>query len=164
MSAAFTYDPKASRARRRAFHDSISAAARKLQFRGATIYAEPIGPERPVIGVERCYTKPIGPRMGDEQFPTVARSVFRDSHAIPLNRGPQAAILALCRKYDITVRALRGPRRDKDITLIRREVCRVLHRDVGLSMAEIGRRLNRDHTTIMHALRADAQNASGDSQ
>jgi len=61
--------------------------------------------------------------------------------------------VAKCRR--LTVDDLRGPSRRAYIVRARWEAMRML-RDRGLSLSAIGIILNRDHTTVLHALRRTA--------
>lgn len=54
--------------------------------------------------------------------------------------------------YGTTPEAIRGPARDKSIATARMVACWLL-RQTGLSYPEIGRAVDRDHTTVMHACR-----------
>jgi chromosomal replication initiation ATPase DnaA len=54
--------------------------------------------------------------------------------------------------YGTTPEAIRGPARDKSIASARMVACWLL-RQTGLSYPEIGRAVDRDHTTAIHACR-----------
>jgi len=49
----------------------------------------------------------------------------------------------------ITAEALRGKQRNKPLMIVRRAII-IAGVRAGISFAELGRLLNRDHTTIMH--------------
>lgn len=57
--------------------------------------------------------------------------------------------------YDLTVADLRGPRRQRDLILARHHIMYEVSRACPhLSLPQIGRLFDRDHTTVLHALRA----------
>ena len=62
------------------------------------------------------------------------------------------AIVIVTEQYGITEKELTQPRRgSKWIVKARRELCRILH-DEGMSSTDIGRFLNRHHTTVLNLL------------
>lgn len=58
----------------------------------------------------------------------------------------------VCAEYGVTVRALRSTNRNPRITWPR-QVAYYLLREAKLSLPEIGRCLNRDHSTALHGIR-----------
>jgi hypothetical protein len=58
-----------------------------------------------------------------------------------------------CKFFELPRRELVGRRQTKGVTLARQTVMYLARQYTGLSMPEIGRRLNRDHTTVLHAIR-----------
>jgi chromosomal replication initiation ATPase DnaA len=56
------------------------------------------------------------------------------------------------KNYSCTVQQLRSPQRASHLVKARRRVSRKL-RQQGMSYPQIGRVLNKDHTTIIHHLR-----------
>ena len=66
----------------------------------------------------------------------------------------QANILqieAIAKETCFTVEDILGPRKFKHLVTVRRK-CIVMLREKGYSTTEIGRIMNRDHSTICHAL------------
>ena len=66
----------------------------------------------------------------------------------------QANILemeVIARKYGYTAEDVIGKNRQKQLVSVRRQ-CVVMLREKGYSTTEIGRIMNRDHSTIVHAL------------
>lgn len=60
----------------------------------------------------------------------------------------------VCAFYNVTMLALKSPRREQKIVRPRQVACYLAYDKTGLSMPQVGRLLgNRDHTTIMHAVR-----------
>jgi chromosomal replication initiation ATPase DnaA len=67
-----------------------------------------------------------------------------------------AEVAAVAADYGYTLDDILGPRRTKHLVSVRLE-CIKTFRDRGLSTPQIGRILNRDHTTICHALNKDVK-------
>lgn len=61
--------------------------------------------------------------------------------------------LYICERHGVTREQLKSPERTKDIVRARQELMHLLI-CAGMSVAGIGRYLNRDHTTILHGVRA----------
>jgi chromosomal replication initiator protein len=61
---------------------------------------------------------------------------------------------AICMKYGIEIRQMKGKRRDYNIVEARHLLCYVLNSDNYLRMylREIGELLNRHHSTIIHSI------------
>lgn len=59
----------------------------------------------------------------------------------------------VCHKHNITYSELVGDRRSKHLVKARHEAAFRLSRETEMSLPAIGRRLNRDHTTILYGLR-----------
>jgi hypothetical protein len=57
----------------------------------------------------------------------------------------------------VTMDAVRGPGKDKQLMDARRAVCQTL-RDMGLSTPMIGAKINRDHTSVLNLLGALKRN------
>ncbi len=62
-----------------------------------------------------------------------------------------ADINAIAEEHGYTVEDVLGPSRSKKLVAVRR-LCILMFRERGHSTPEIGRLLNRCHTTILHAL------------
>ena len=73
----------------------------------------------------------------------------------PSGRGatPAALLTAVARYFDVEVEALKGKSRNKQVVVPRQIAMYVLREDAHLSTPEVGRVLNRDHTTVLHALK-----------
>lgn len=57
----------------------------------------------------------------------------------------------IAKEHCFTVEDILGPRKFKHLVTVRRK-CIVMLREKGYSTTEIGRIMNRDHSTICHAL------------
>lgn len=72
-------------------------------------------------------------------------------------------IAECCRKHDITMAEILGPQRFRTIVLARHEAAYRLAKETRLSVPQIGRKLgNRDHTTIIHAIRCHEARLAGE--
>lgn len=58
----------------------------------------------------------------------------------------------ICEKYGITRRDLCGPMRFREYTRARHEFCWRGVDELGFPMTQVGRYLNKDHTTVLHAV------------
>ena len=56
-------------------------------------------------------------------------------------------------EFGVTVQDIKGPARQKHIALARHCFCWRAYRECQRSMPEIGRFLNRDHTTVLNSIR-----------
>ena len=71
-------------------------------------------------------------------------------------------LVIVANQHDLTLAQMRGPSRKKHLVAARREFCwraRSYRDEYGyhrFSLPQIGRALNRDHTTVIHALKAVA--------
>jgi len=64
---------------------------------------------------------------------------------------PNAVLDAVARSFNVTVAALRGKDRDKDIVLPRQVAMYLLREETSLSLVQIGETLGgRDHSTVLH--------------
>lgn len=68
---------------------------------------------------------------------------------------PTDVLASVAHSFGVTVDAITGPARTKYVSSVRREACRRLV-DLGLSLSEVGAMLNRDHTTVLYAIRRGA--------
>jgi hypothetical protein len=71
-------------------------------------------------------------------------------------------IRAVCDKYDVTLDELRSAARNKNITFARHECFYRFRHEIKqkgrpLSLPEIGKAFNKDHTTIMHGINRHAE-------
>jgi chromosomal replication initiator protein len=65
---------------------------------------------------------------------------------------PEAILTAVGRYFDVSTEALKGRSRRKEIVVPRQIAMFVLREDARLSAPDIGRLLNRDHTTVLHGV------------
>ncbi len=60
----------------------------------------------------------------------------------------------VCQKHRITLAQLRGKQRARCFAWPRQEVMYRASKETSASLPEIGRYLDRDHTTVIHGIRA----------
>jgi chromosomal replication initiator protein len=82
----------------------------------------------------------------------------------PSGRGatPNAILLAIGRFYGIKIDDLKGKSRHKQIVAPRHVAMYLLREDGHLSTPEVGRLLNRDHTTVLHGIKQVASDIARD--
>jgi len=78
--------------------------------------------------------------------------IIQPSSPSPVER----RITEYCERTGIPRDVLMGRTRRRAVAWARQELMLDLHILDGLSFAKIGRKLNRDHTTVMHGVRAAA--------
>lgn len=66
----------------------------------------------------------------------------------------QRIIMACARKYDVTPLEVRGKKRKPAFVRARQEAMFRIHCELGLSAVVIGRSFARDHTTVLHGIKA----------
>lgn len=91
--------------------------------------------------------------------------IYRSSKRAMALLGPAEAISVICEKMAVPVHELKGKSRSGYLVDARTIVCAVLRAQFRMSTTDMGRLLNRDHTTIMNLLNkaTDLTNA-GDSK
>jgi chromosomal replication initiator protein len=82
-----------------------------------------------------------------------SRENYVDNSLISSSRPTPSVVLEnIAEEYGVSVEEITGPRRSPYIYNARIAAIRDL-KSIGMSSVEIGRLLNRDHTTILHALK-----------
>ncbi len=64
----------------------------------------------------------------------------------------EAILSTICKVAELTSKELRGRQRARHIVRARQVACFLMSRLSTRSLMEIGRFINRDHTTVMHAI------------
>lgn len=64
-----------------------------------------------------------------------------------------------CAVYGVSEEELLSPARTNRLVRVRQQIVRVLRERRGMSYLEMGRRLNRDHSTLIHAYNGALANA-----
>ena len=82
----------------------------------------------------------------------------------PSGRGamPNAVLLAVARYYGVKADDLKARSRHKQIVEPRQIAMYLLREDAHLSTPEVGRMLNRDHTTVLHGIKQVANDIARD--
>lgn len=66
----------------------------------------------------------------------------------------QQILAEIAQKHGVRISEIRGPRRQRALVLARHEYCVRLYSEMPqLSLPSIGRIINRDHTTVLYAVR-----------
>jgi hypothetical protein len=125
-------------ARRVSFEKRIAEQARQLEERKKN---PPPKPEARSV--------PDGPDWLDEQLKALPREVFSR---------PQWKLLAkeICQKYRLSLEEVTSDARHAHLVKVRQEIWYRIRVDLGMSYPEIGKRFNKDHTTILHGVRRHA--------
>ena len=77
--------------------------------------------------------------------------VLIDSRGMTPRQANLLQIEAIAKAHCFTLEDILGPRKFKPLVAVRRK-CIVVLREKGHTTTEIGRIMNRDHTTVVHAL------------
>jgi hypothetical protein len=109
-------------------------------------------PKRIEAPVQVIEPEPVEP----EPLPTIAKPIVRD--VLSLSSVPPAMrwrriVDQVAKKHGVSFTVMKGDNRRKDVTLARFEVCARLYDETGMSLPQIGRMLNKDHSTVFHAIR-----------
>jgi hypothetical protein len=98
--------------------------------------------------------QPIQIKHTPEEKPRLGELIDRWVANKPSFRDPRLQIVAECAKeYGCTVADIFGPRKPTNIAMARRKAAYLLVQRKRTSIAEVGRYLRRDHTTILHAVK-----------
>ncbi|WP_341702598.1 helix-turn-helix domain-containing protein [Ferrovibrio sp.] len=63
-------------------------------------------------------------------------------------------LIEVCRERQARPEEIRGPRRFKELFIVRAEAMRRMHDEAGYSLPQIGRFFSgRDHTSVLNAVR-----------
>jgi chromosomal replication initiator protein len=96
-----------------------------------------------------AYTSITGKAEPTEEM---AEEILREFvHAESLAIEPESIVLIVGTHYGITREQLKGKRRTNSVALPRQMAMYLMRRQTTLSLSEIGRFFDRDHTTVIHA-------------
>jgi chromosomal replication initiator protein len=96
-----------------------------------------------------AYTSITGKAEPTEEM---AEEILREFvHAESLAIEPESIVLVVGTHYGITREQLKGKRRTNSVALPRQMAMYLMRRQTTLSLSEIGRFFDRDHTTVIHA-------------
>jgi len=65
----------------------------------------------------------------------------------------ESVIRVVCEKYDITIEALKGKSRIKDVVEARQICFYILHKKMKLTSIVVGDMFNKNHATVLHSCR-----------
>jgi hypothetical protein len=118
-------------------------------------------PQRPVIASEPPEAppepKPLVLAPEGEQWPFQPPAVFYDEAARPPRMTSLSIIADVCNEYHVSRRDLLSVKRYENIVRARDEAAYRMTAYLDMSLTAIGRRLNRDHTSIIASLRRHAK-------
>lgn len=78
-------------------------------------------------------------------------TVLIDSRGMTPRKANMLEIESIAKAHCFTLEDILGPRKFRPLVAVRRK-CAVMLREKGHTTTEIGRIMNRDHSTIVHAL------------
>lgn len=87
---------------------------------------------------------------------TVIERSREEDLAEPKRMPAREFVAEFARKRGLTYNEIVGPGRAKPVVLVRHEICYILRSQRALTYPQIGRLLNRDHTSALHAVRKHA--------
>lgn len=108
---------------------------------------------RPLVAVVVPEPGPLPPKSEPEPEPQPKRKKETTRQKI---------IRTVCDKYDVTMDELRSDARNKNITTARHECFYRFRHEIKrigrpLTVQEIGKAFNKDHTTVMHGINRHAE-------
>jgi chromosomal replication initiator protein len=80
----------------------------------------------------------------------VLSTLLRQAQNGPVRSDADTILRAVCAEFGITKDDLLSKKRDATISHARQITMYLLREDAGLSVARIGRELERDHSTVLH--------------
>lgn len=101
------------------------------------------------VDILRAELRDLRREFGDMPAPIAVPSIAR-------------LVAAVGAEFDLTDRAILGPRRDASFVLARQVVMHLAVTQLCKSLPAIGRCLNRDHTTVLHGSRVIARRIATD--
>ena len=92
----------------------------------------------------------ISPKQKLDEFELQLRQMPKSIFTRPAWK--QIAI-DICKKHDSSFEEIFNDNRRHDLVVIRQEIFYEIRHQLGMSLPEIGRRFNRDHTTVLHGIK-----------
>lgn len=86
---------------------------------------------------------------------------MRTAYAHMLMPEPQILMAELAVRNRVTVKDLKGPDRSRPLVHIRQDIMRQIHETGEISLAAVGRMFNRDHSTVINAIRRSKERDNG---
>jgi hypothetical protein len=113
----------------------------------------------------RAYSHPIGPheRPQPGQLPMKKRDWLRVATPVAARTPRKQIIREVCAEYNVSETDVLSHRRTQCLIRPRQKICYRLKNETMASLPEIGRLMNRDHSTIVYSIRkAEALIAAGE--
>jgi hypothetical protein len=113
----------------------------------------------------RAYSRPIGPheRPQPGRLPVSKRDWLHVATPIAIRTPRKQIIREVCAEYNVSESDVLSHRRTQCLTRPRQKICYRLKHETMASLPEIGRLINRDHSTVVHSIRkATALIAAGE--
>ena len=97
-----------------------------------------------------AYQDLIGDSVDKNTVIRAVKDIFKEkSDFLPT---PEIIIDEVCKFYNLDPASIRGPGRLKDLTLARQVAMYLIREMVDISLQDIGKEFNRNHSTVVHAL------------
>lgn len=101
--------------------------------------------------VRRCaHLAPRGTVVGAAMVRTVLSELLRQAQNAPVRGDVDTILRAVCAEFGVTKDDLLSKKREATISQARQIAMYLLREDAGLTVARIGRELERDHSTVLH--------------
>jgi chromosomal replication initiator protein len=116
------------------------------------------------VAVRRCaHLAPRGSVVGAAMVKTVLCNLLRQAQNAPVRGDVETILRAVCAEFGVSKEDLLSKKREATISQARQISMFLLREDAGLTVARIGRELERDHSTILHGCkRIEAATTSND--
>jgi chromosomal replication initiator protein len=101
--------------------------------------------------VRRCaHLAPRGTVVAAGMVKTVLSDLLRQAQNAPVRGDVETILRAVCAEFGVTKDDLLSKKREATISQARQIAMYLLREDAGLTVARIGRELERDHSTVLH--------------
>ncbi len=101
--------------------------------------------------VRRCaHQAPHGEMVSADLVREVLSTLLRQAQNGPVHSDVDTILRAVCTEFGVTKDDLLSKKREATISHARQITMYLLREDAGLSVARIGRELERDHSTVLH--------------
>jgi len=101
--------------------------------------------------VRRCaHLAPHGTVVAATMVKTVLSDLLRQAQNAPVRGDVETILRAVCAEFGVTKDDLLSKKREATISQARQIAMYLLREDAGLTVARIGRELERDHSTVLH--------------
>jgi chromosomal replication initiation ATPase DnaA len=115
--------------------------------------ASPLQGERAVSNTAEANRQRVAAETGTRPTPWHRRKAPRAPRNTPSEHAALAIAAAVASEQGVSLTEIRSPGRSADLLRARQQIAVEARRVAGASLPEIGRVINRDHTTVLHCLR-----------